>query len=265
LLRIYIANQNKLKASISSLVVVIFPLVLIGGLMAWYNYVRFGSVFEFGHRYALTLSSNYSEAYSLKYSIPNFYTYIIRPPLLDTSFPFITIPAPSAKNVFPSFIHIPEHYPHPAPVAGMLIVFPMVGLTALLAIRWFWLFINGDLVYIANKYVSDHNPLAWLGFSVLGYCVIQTIFLLIFQYSSIRYMVDFTSAFMLLAIIFMGFYARSVERNPSYLKLISWLWIIASLLTVLAGFFINFTAEENIFMTKNPQLYAQFAEWLRFH
>jgi hypothetical protein len=265
LLRIYITYQNKLKASILSFVVVVFPLVLVGGLMAWYNYVRFGSVFEFGHKYQLTAAADYKEIYSFKYIIPNAYTYIFRIPLLDSSFPFITIPALNLKNAFPAFIRIPEHYPHPAPVAGLLIIFPVVGLAVLLAIRWLWLFINGDLVYAGDKSFTEHSLLNWFSFSVFGCGAIQMTLLLIFQYSSVRYMVDFTPAFVLLAVIFMGFYARSVERKPSYLKLISWLWIIASLLTVLAGFFINFTAEENIFITKNPQLYAQFVEWFRFH
>jgi hypothetical protein len=54
---------------------------------------------------------------------------------------------------------------------------------------------------------------------------------------------------------------QSVEKNPYLIKLISFAWILFSLLTVVSGFFIGFTGDKNIFLNQNPQLYYQLYNW----
>ena len=90
-LRIYIVNQRKISESLSAFAWAFFPLALIACSLFWYNYDRFGSIFDFGHRYQLTgpaLTADYQDITSVKYIIPNLYTYVLRLPSLDYNFPF---------------------------------------------------------------------------------------------------------------------------------------------------------------------------------
>ena len=255
-------NQRKFRSSLPVFAAAFLPLALIACLFFWYNHNRFGAIFEFGHRYQLTTHiSDYKYINSVEYIIPNIYTYVFRPPSLSSEFPFITILWPQEKTVWPSYLHVPKQYPQPGPVAGMLFIVPLIGLTTLLIIRLFWLFINGDVSLSGNKENADDSQLSWFGFSMLGYSAIQMLLLLIFIYSSIRYLMDIFPSLIVLSTMFVGYYAQSVEKKSYLLKMVSYAWILASLLTVVSGFFINFTAEENIFLNQNPQLYYQLFEW----
>jgi hypothetical protein len=262
-LRIYVVNQRKINISIPAFAAAFIPLALIACSLFWYNYDRFGSIFEFGHRYQLTgaaLTSDYKDISSVKYIIPNLYTYVFRLPALTREFPFINIPWVEQK-MWPSFIHLPEHYYYTEPVAGILFVVPLIGLTTLLLMRLFWLFINGDVSLMGSKENIDKEPSSWFGWAMLGYVVIQFFILLIFVSSAMRYLLDVSPALIVLSTIFVNYHTRSVEKKPYWVKIISYAWILAVILTVVSGFFIGFTGDRNIFLNQNPQLYYRLFEW----
>lgn len=257
--RIYIANKRKIPASISAFAAAIIPLAIIACLLAWYNHVRFGSVFEFGHRYQLTgpaLTTDYSDISSAAYILPNLYTYVFRLPSLNGEFPFLTVPWVK-ENMWPFFIRLPQHYYYTEPVAGILFIVPLIGLTALLLARWFWLFINGDVSLTGNI----DELLSRFGFPLLGYIFIQFFILLIFVNSAMRYLLDVSPALIVLSAIFAGYYAQSIEKESFMVKMISYAWALASILTVVSGFIIGLTGDKNHFLNKNPQLYYQLLEW----
>ena len=163
--------------------------------------------------------------------------------------------------MWPSFIHLPEHYYYTEPVAGILIIVPLIGLAALLIMRLFWLFINGELSLPGNKEDAFNSLFSWFGFSMLGYVAIQMLILLIFINSAMRYLLDISPALIVLSTMFVGYYVQSVEKNPYFNKLVSYAWILAALITVISGFLIGFTGDKNIFLNQNPQLYYQLYEW----
>jgi hypothetical protein len=260
--RIYAVNRKKLNKSIPAIAAAFLPLALIACSLFWYNYDRFGSIFEFGHRYQLTgpsLTADYKDISSVKYIVPNLYTYVFRLPALNRNFPFITIPW-IKEDMWPSFVHLPEHYYYTEPVAGIIIIVPLIGLTVLLLIRLLWLSLNGDISLSGNKESTVNSLFSWFGFSLLGYVVIQMAILLIFINSAMRYLLDISPALIVLSTMFVGYYVQSVERNH-YIKMVSYAWILASLLTVVFGFFIGFTGDKNIFLNQNPQLYYQLYKW----
>jgi hypothetical protein len=261
--RIYIINRKEISESIPAFAAAFLPLVLIACSLFWYNYDRFGSIFEFGHRYQLTgpsLTANYKDISSAKYIFPNLYTYVFRLPSLSRNFPFLTIPWIKSE-MWPSFIHLPEHYYYTEPVAGILIIVPLIGLAALLLMRLFWLFINGELSLPGNKEDAFNSLFSWFGFSMLGYVAIQMLILLIFINSAMRYLLDISPALIVLSTMFVGYYVQSVEKNPYFIKMVSYAWILAALITVISGFLIGFTGDKNIFLNQNPQLYYQLYEW----
>lgn len=262
---IYFANHRKINESIPAFAAVFVPLALIACSLLWYNYDRFGSILEFGHRYQLTgpsLTADYGDISSITYLVPNVFSYVFRLPALSGDFPFLTVPW-IKENMWPSFIHLPENYYYTEPVAGILFVVPLIGLTALFLVRTFWLFINGDISVDKNRLAGKPNLLAWFGISLLGYFFIQLFILLIFINSAMRYLVDVMPVLAMLSVIFVGSYLHTFVQKPYQARLVAFLWITASALTVLAGFLIGFTGDKNNFLNHNPQLYYMLLEWFR--
>jgi hypothetical protein len=260
--RIYVVHRGETRRLLSALAATFIPLALIAGFLFLYNYGRFGSIFEFGHRYQLTspaLSANYGNTLSMEYITPNLYTYVFRPPSLSREFPFLTIPWITTK-MWPLFIRLPRGYYYTEPVAGILFVVPIVGMTVLLFARFLWMLINGDAPLKMDTKNPDNGLFLWFGFSILGYVVIQTLVLLVFVSSAVRYLLDITPALLILCVIFTAYYARTVEKG-SWQRVVSFVWIMASLLTALSGFLIGFTGDKNNFLNQNPQLYYQLFEW----
>ena len=263
--RVYISHGRKLSASIPSWLVTLVPLAIIACSLAWYNYARFGSIFEFGHRYQLTglaQTEDYGDQISVSYMVPNLYTYVFRMPSLRGKFPFVTIPA-IKENMWPFFIRLPKNYYYSEPAAGALFVVPLLGFSAILLIRLLWLVANGDVSLAGNRVIPSNRLFAWFGFSIFGYILIQMVLLFAFVSSSMRYLFDLSPALIVLSTIFVGYHVRSFEEKPYIVKVLSGLWILAALFTAIFGFFVGITGGQNNFLNKNPQLYYQLLEWFR--
>jgi len=262
LLRVYLTNKRNLRASLPAFTAVLVPLGIIALSLMSYNYSRFGSILEFGHRYQLTglaSTNDYGDQTSLSYAVPSLYSYFLRPPSLSGQFPFITVPA-IKQNMWPFFINPPENYYYAEPLAGLLLVVPLLGFTAILLLRLFWLLINGDVSFRNIRY-SENELLIWFGASLLGYVMIQTAVLLVFVSTSMRYLVDITPTLIVLSSMFVGLYIRSFEEDGNWVKAILFLWLLTAILTVLTGLLIGLTGGQNNFLNKNPQLYHQLLEW----
>jgi hypothetical protein len=261
--RVYISNQRRIKLSIPIYIITFTPLLLICVALFWYNYHRFDSILEFGHRYQLGIPVNdYTDTVSDKYIIPNLYTYIIRTPTLSTEFPFITIPLPKGREKWwPSYINIPKHYIYEEPVAGILFIVPLIGLTVLLIGALLWLLIDGDILVSEIKENFYRCPFSWYGLSMLGYSFIQMFILMIFMYSALRYLLDISQVGIVFSTLFIGYFVQFFKNRPYLLRIISSMWILASLLTVTSGLLIGFTGDANNFLNQNPQLYFKFFEW----
>ena len=80
------------------------PLAMGGGLIARYNWARFGSVTETGYYYQLTganLHKHWAEQFSAAYHRPNLYAYFINPLQRALSFPYViaaSAPGPRASQ-----------------------------------------------------------------------------------------------------------------------------------------------------------------------
>ena len=260
---IYVVYGRKNSVFMPMVVMVIAPLAILACSLAWYNYSRFGSIFEFGHRYqlsGLSLTADDKDQTSLTYIAPNLYTYLFRLPSLSGKFPFVTI-SWIKENMWPFFIHLPENYYYPEPVAGVLFVIPLLGFTAIVLIRLLWLLANGDISLVRDSRSVVDSTLFWFGFALFGSICIQLFILLIFVSSSLRYLFDITPALIVLSTMFVGYQIQSFENKPYAIKTILYLWLLTSALTVIAGFLIGFTGSQNNFLNKNPETYYQLFGW----
>lgn len=262
LLRVYLAHGRSLRASARGFAATLIPLGIVALSLMSYNYARFGSVLEFGHRYQLTglaSTEDYGDQTSIRYVVPSLYSYVFRPPAMSAQFPFVTVPA-IKENMWPFFIQPPENYYYAEPLAGLLVTVPLLGFAAVVFFRLLWLLLNGD-TSLGKLRGSENKMILWFGASLLGYVLIQTAVLLVFVSTSMRYLFDITPAFIVLAALFVGFHTRSFEQQGSAVKVILVLWLVSALLTVVMGLLIGLTGGQNNFLNKNPQVYYQLLEW----
>ncbi len=65
------------------------PFVVIGLVQMIYNYIRFGSFFDFGIQYSLTINDFTNSEFHTKFTVIGFFNYLLKMPEFNTEFPFI--------------------------------------------------------------------------------------------------------------------------------------------------------------------------------
>lgn len=65
------------------------PMASLGVLIMLYNHARFGSPFDFGANYQLTLADTSTYSLSPKLFLPSLYHFFLQPPITDEIFPFL--------------------------------------------------------------------------------------------------------------------------------------------------------------------------------
>jgi len=88
-------DKRKDLINASKILAITIPFVIVGSILAWYNYARFDSPFNFGYIY-LTVTTNmitYNEIGiigKIHIFIKTFLFMLFNPPILDFTFPFVT-------------------------------------------------------------------------------------------------------------------------------------------------------------------------------
>jgi hypothetical protein len=261
--RILAVHRGNLRAGRPAIASVLAPLLLIAACLMWYNHARFGSVFEFGHRFQLTgpsLPANYEDVSSIAYVVPNAYNYFLRPPNIGDEFPYLTL-SWIKQDMWPRLIRLPQNYYYTEPVAGILFVLPLAGFAALLAFRHLWLWLNGEALLPRGGMGDTSGLFTWFGLLLSAYLVVQGSILLVFINSAVRYLFDL-SPVLIVAIVMYGFrYAQSPSLNLLQTRLLVFLWILAALLTAAMGIVIGLTGEGNNFLNHNPGAFYRLLEW----
>lgn len=67
----------------------VIPFVVVAAFLMWYNYARFGSPFDFGANYNLTVMDMVSEKFNISKIPLALYTYFIQLPVVSAVFPYI--------------------------------------------------------------------------------------------------------------------------------------------------------------------------------
>ncbi len=91
----YLAGFKKWKTgrdrgSVIYWLAALLPMILLGLVQMCYNYVRFGSAFEFGIKYSLTINDFTNVQFHMIYVLILLYNYLLAPVKLTTSYPFIS-------------------------------------------------------------------------------------------------------------------------------------------------------------------------------
>jgi hypothetical protein len=259
LFAIMVIAQQGWKAGWRILVWLLLPLGLWAGFTAAYNFFRFGSVLETGHRYQLTgmaYPPRYEDVTSWRYILPNFYSYVLRPLEFDPQvFPFYNAPYLTWR-MWPFYVRLPAHYYYAEPVAGLIPLMP-ASLALLLPLWTLWRYALDWLHEKADPIRIDKiSSKTWL--FVFGFGGVISLFapILVFVSSSMRYLADVSSIATLAGCL--GFWWL-YERWDNKLALRTFLIVtMVGLIVygVVISILVNFTNGDRRFLTHNPALYT---------
>jgi len=198
----------------------IAPLLVTGIVLAWYNWARFETVFEFGLYYQLAafdLQANYSALFSRVYIVQNIYNYFFNPFELKGAFPFANSLAGSETSILAAH-ELPKLYIVEGNIAGILnstplLVFAIIPVIVLLA-----KFIRA--IRSSERRTELFNHFDWTVLTLLGSFVAGSIPTLLIFYVGYRYETEFISGLTLLALTgFCQVYA--CQKNVGTKKAIS--------------------------------------------
>jgi hypothetical protein len=191
-------HSKDFAASIKPIGALTLPLALAGVALAWYNYARFDSIFEFGLYYQLAynLQSFYHTMFLRGYIPQNLYNYFFNPFLLSNKFPFL-IPITGDKSPLVSFYNLPKPYVIDGVVTGLMYASPFIVFAILppvfLAARW----TKGKKITPNDR----EDSFRWITASLIGSFLATFIPLMMFFYVATRYEADFMPSLTLLALI----------------------------------------------------------------
>jgi hypothetical protein len=246
------------KGLLQRSVYILIPLLCWAGLLFAYNYLRFGSVFETGHRYQLTgyaLPENYSDVTSISYIIPSVYGYFLRPYQFNLSdFPFFHITF-ITQYMWPNWIRLPDFYYYPERVVGLFPGVPGVLLVFAPLFIWLrrgWYWLNESRISSDCSGEKESTPLLWIFLVAAGLLIAP---LLIFISTSMRYLADVVPMLALAAALASGWVWQRLEgQSGKRFGLGVLIWVLI-LLGFLISFLINFFYPDREFFEVNRPLF----------
>lgn len=253
----------KHKAHWLDAVILIIPLMLFAVGIAWFNFARFGSIFETGLRYQLTgdaLPEDLSQLFAFRYIIPNLYLNLLQPfEFTPNSFPFFSA---TADNSWTRYIHFPKDYFFGEQVTGILYCVPFLWLLivpawGLLRKGWRWV----KETPISQEAEPRSSLPNWMWVMLIGGFL--TVFLvdMMYLFSTMRYLADYYPLLLIITcLLLMGVIERS-----RYSRLNRGLLLIAiclfSAATIVISLFINFTCGDRRILNENPALYDKLEQF----
>mgnify|MGYP004463416957 FL=1 len=224
---IFFEQIKDIKHNIKPFASAIIPFIIVGSLMMYYNYARFGSPFDLGANYNLTFNDMTKRGMKISRVGDGIFFYLLQPISLTAIFPYITQVTFVTKYV------------------GMLIhEFSFGGLFFINPITISSLFITKVKNYLTNKKLYYTAMLSL----IFGFIVV----LLDTQMAGLveRYFSDISIYFIISSIIVILAYINS-HNNQNVLKLLFIFMLFALLFSVLRLFALDYQSL-NIC---NPKLY----------
>ena len=210
---------------------IIAPYILVAAFLMFYNFARFGSPFDFGANYNLTLNDMTLRGIRGDRTFLGWFSYLLQPPNITAEFPFVH---PTELYTAYQGTTITEEM-----FGGFFLTNPFV---------WF-----GILAFSARKYFEDKKHLI--------VCILCTVFTLIIVFADAqmagiltRYVADF-GLFMYFgaAISFVAIYKG--QKTEEARKLLITLLVIGFLITFFYNFLLIFSGTGESVKRYNPDLY----------
>lgn len=221
LLAIKRLNPAPVKKHLPSLAALGLPLLIAGVLLGWYNWARFGSIFEFGIKYQLA-NVNYNEfteSFSVRYFSENLKQYFTHPVSIKPRFPFISPVEYTESN---------------DRLAGLFVVSPFILLLLAPPIRALFMRPQKE----STPPTDNGMPENWAGALLGGSAGIAALIILFFYFITMRYTEDFMPALLLLTILLVGQEYQHLNGSPIGKTVLSIFVLLTAFITVTAGLLI---------------------------
>jgi hypothetical protein len=220
ILYIFLLYKPRARGMLIPIFSIGIPLLIAAVSLAWYNWARFDSIFEFGLRYTLT-DINYTTAtdvFSIKHIGNNFHNYFTYPLRVRAHFPYLIRIEYSNSN---------------ERLGGLLFIAPFI-LFALLPI------LSGVRMLLARKKLSSPfavriQPESWLLVTSAGSAIIGAVLILSFWTTQIRYTDDFMPSLLLFAIANVAMVYGALENEARGRKLFSFVTVLFVCITAVAS------------------------------
>jgi hypothetical protein len=224
-----------------------FFLPLLAGalLLAWHNFARFGSIFEFGFRYEITMldqNAHRDILFSPIYLSPNSYLYLLNSPGMEAAFPFVR---PIWNQDLVSTFNAQMHGIYNAErMIGLVFVAPFLFFALLspifAVVIWSRRRRTGSLPASALPEPDDWNFLSWLIFTLAGAAVLGLLVVFLVFYATMRYFMDVTPILLILSMLGLWLGYGLLEMRPvwrvAYVLIAAVLIIATMVMGVLTGF-----------------------------
>ncbi len=79
------------KKTIPETMCFMIPYIAVAVLVCWYNYARFGNIFDFGASYSLTSNDMTHRGFNFDRLFRSLFCFLLQPPVLGTDYPFMDI------------------------------------------------------------------------------------------------------------------------------------------------------------------------------
>jgi hypothetical protein len=248
--------------SMQAAVFLVAPYLVGAAGLAWYNFARFGSLLEFGHRYVLTginLYDNYDAVFSVANIPPNLINYLINPFRSIPTFPFI-------KANWGTFFRAPAVYYYTEMVTGIFISFPVLWFSILAVIpglktirRW----MNSGGKVEEGKTVSQlTRTIDVLALILALVMIVEFMPVLLFYLPSMRYLADVVPTGVVLSMLgcWMGY--ESISKLPLGRRAFSFLVWTTILFTIGTGFLLAVSGYAFRFEKHNLELFESIGRFL---
>ena len=232
LIYVFLTNKVAARELFFSAAAIGIPLLAALAGLGWYNWARFDSVFETGLKYQLT-GTNYltfKDLFSGRYIGMNFYNYFIHPLLIRPRFPYLfRIEYPFTSERLGGLIFITPY---------ILLAF----LPILSRVRYFRS--HGDEFNISK---IRSNPEYWLLTTFAGSAIIGLVTVVAFWWTEMRYLEDFMPSLLLFTIVGIGMEYRSLQNNFKGQKLLAFLIVPFSIITIIASILVALKSDSMFF------------------
>jgi hypothetical protein len=235
------------------------PILLGLAALGVYNYVRFGSLLEFGHRYQLTLGQFggvYAYAVSASNILPNIYNYLVNSFRVIEAFPFIK--AHWGEYSIPILRATASIKYYTEQISGVLITTPVILFSVLPLATWgraVWEKLEDLTLRQIISLAMVPRDWGWLYLTLLGSSFLAFTALLIFSYATMRYLLDFLPVLLLASSIGFAFCLQQFVHTRLGRNSLALMGLITSAYSATIGLLLGGTGYFANFEHFNPRLF----------
>lgn len=196
---------KSIRISLPAFLSVATPLLLGGGILAWYNWARFGSIVEFGLTYQLANIdyTNFTNVFNASRIPLNAELYLAHPLSISSRFPFIApIEYVNSNERLAGLIFIASYI--------FILIFPIIR------------FVKNSFPFADTRSKTPEGRNfagSWLSFSLLGASLVEICIIFSYYYPAMRFVEDFMPALATLTTIQVGTQYDSLQNKVIFRRL----------------------------------------------